>query len=180
MLKDAETRLSKVREDIVEETRRLAEMSDGGYSRRQEEWEQAKSRAASASEELKSHRERIGDLQETLRKSESEEKSAQEKVDAKRHDHSQEEARLRKLQSDNGQRRGAFHDKLPALLSALAREQRSFSEPPVGPVGHYVTLIHHKWSSIVEQCLGATLSSFIVTTQKDQITLSRIMQRVDW
>lgn len=155
-------------------------MSDGGYARRQEACEQAKIRAASAAEEYKSHRESIGGLQETLRENEREEKSVKEKVDAKRDDHAQEEARLRKLQSDNGQRRGAFHDKLPALLSAIGKEQHSFAEPPVGPVGRYVTLLHHKWSSIVEQCLGATLSSFIVTTKSDQVTLSRIMQRVDW
>ena len=114
-----------------------------------------------------------------LQKAESHEKSVSEKVDAKKNDYLQADDRLRKLQRDNGQRQGAFHDKLPLLLRAI-RDEHSFAERPVGPVGHHVTLVEPKWSSILENSLSSTLTSFIVTSKRDQVTLSRIMQRVGW
>lgn len=68
---------------------------------------------------------------------------------------------------------------MPALLRAI-RDERSFNEPPVGPVGQHVRLLKPEWSSVLENSLGSTLGSFVVTSKQDLNTLSNIMQRVKW
>lgn len=72
-----------------------------------------------------------------------------------------------------------YHERIPVLLKAIQQE-KAFAQPPVGPVGHHVSLLKPKWSSILETSFGATLNSFIVTSKKDMNTLSNIMNRVGW
>ena len=65
------------------------------------------------------------------------------------------------------------------LLKAIQQE-KSFTQTPVGPVGHHVSLLQPKWSSILETSFGTTLNSFIVTSKKDMNILSSIMKRAGW
>lgn len=83
------------------------------------------------------------------------------------------------MERDGGARRSGFHEKMPMLIRAI-QQDKSFKEPPVGPIGHYVSLLQPKWSSVLENSLGATLSSFVVTTKGDMNILFNTMQRVGW
>ena len=89
------------------------------------------------------------------------------------------ECNVRALMKDQGQQAGGFHERMPILLRAI-RDENSFRERPVGPLGQHVRLLKPEWSSVLENSFGATLSSFVVTSKRDMNILSNIMQRVNW
>lgn len=178
-LEAAKTRIEETQHKIDDENRRLTEVSDGGYARKQDECEQAASRATAARNEYEEHVQGLGRLQEDVKTAGAEAESAKRLVDAKRNDITQAENRLRTLAREDGQRQSGFSDKMPALLRAIQQE-KSFSTRPIGPIGHHITLLKPKWSSILENAFGNNLSSFIVTCKTDMVILSNIMGRVNW
>ncbi|KAJ5885314.1 hypothetical protein N7495_009824 [Penicillium taxi] len=172
-----EEKVSQQQKKIDAEIQRLAEVSDGAYARRQEEYDQATQRATAARAEEEEHREGEGILREEIQKADREVQSVQKLVDAKKKDIEDVQNRLRTLQKEDGQRKSGFHDKMPQLVRAIQQET-SFTTPPVGPVGNYITLLKPKWSSILENAFGGTLNSFIVSSKQDMMTLSSLMRRV--
>lgn len=178
-LNDAHKRKRDNEQKMDDEQRRLAEVSDGGYARKQEECEQAASRAAAARNEYEQHEHGASRLQEDVKIARGEVETKGKIVDGKKNDIAQAENRLRALAREDGQRQSGFPDKMPQLLRAIQQE-RSFTSRPIGPVGSHVTLLKPKWSSILESSFGQTLSSFIVTCKRDQSLLSSIMSRVNW
>lgn len=171
--------MQKTRQDMDDERQRLAEVNDGGFARKQEECEQAASRAAAARAEHEQHEQSASRLQEDVKIAKKEFESKGKIVDAKKRDVTEAETRLRTLAREDGQRQSGFHDKMPQLLRAIQQE-KSFSSKPIGPVGSHITLLEPKWSSILENTFGGALSSFIVTCKRDQNLLSSIMARVNW
>ena len=164
---------------MADEERRLAEVSDGGYARKQEECEQAANRAAAARKEYEGHQPGAASLQEDVKTAGKEMESAKKQCDSKKNDIGQAENRLRTLTREDGQRHTGFPDKMPALLRAIQQE-KSFTSQPVGPIGDHITLLKPKWSSILENSFGATLSSFIVSCKRDMNILSNLMGKVNW
>lgn len=175
----AETRIDETQNKISEETQRLADVSGGSYVRQQEQFEQAQSDADEArkkNEELQQDANRVRqDIEEATKAL----KSAEGPLFKKKADVQQAENFLQNLTREGGPRNSSYHERLPMLLKAIQQE-RSFTRPPVGPVGHHVSLLQPKWSSILETSFGATLNSFIVTSKRDMNTLSSIMKRVGW
>ena len=106
-------------------------------------------------------------------------KSATPPVNKAKADVEQAETALRNLNKEGGAQRSGYHEKMPALLRALQQE-KSFTVPPVGPIGNHITLLKPEWSSILENSLGGTLNSFIVTSKRDMNILTNVMQRVNW
>jgi chromosome segregation ATPase len=164
---------------MEDENRRLAEVSGGGYARKQEECEEAATRASAARKEYEEHQPAAISLQEDVKTAGKEMDSAKRQCDSKKNDITQAENRLRTLTREDGQRHTGFPDKMPALLRAIQQE-RSFTSQPVGPIGDHVTLLKPKWSSILENSFGATLSSFIVSSKRDMNILSNLMGKVNW
>ncbi|KAJ6115128.1 hypothetical protein N7486_000906 [Penicillium sp. IBT 16267x] len=176
-IKAAKDRIADGERMIIAENERLAEVSNGGYARKQEECKQAASRATAARQEYDAHREGENGLREELQRAGKKAELAKEACDAKEKDCSEADERLRNLRKENGQRRGGYHEKLPTLKRAIHQE-KSWTAPPIGPVGDHITLLKAKWSSILENALGPTLDSFIVASKRDQNTLSNIMRKV--
>lgn len=148
-------------------------------ARKQEECQQAASRATAARQKYDAHREGESGLREEHQRARRKAELAKEACDAKGKDYSEAEERLRNLRKENGQRRTGFHEKMPTLKRAIHQE-KSWTTPPIGPVGDHITLLKAKWSSILENSFGGTLGSFIVATKRDQNTLSNIMRQVGW
>ncbi|KAJ5594544.1 uncharacterized protein N7459_000752 [Penicillium hispanicum] len=176
-LKAAEERVSETQNKIDAENRRLAEVSGGGYARKQEECEQAATRAATARKTFEEHGQGVGHLREDIQASERADELVKQQVDAKKDDVKQAEFRLQALAREDGHRQSGFPDKMPSLLRAIRQEQ-SFTTRPIGPIGDHVTLLKPKWSSILESSFGNTLSSFVVSSKRDMGILSSIMRRV--
>ena len=83
------------------------------------------------------------------------------------------------LLRDRGQGLGGYPANMTQLLKAI-KQDLSFQQMPVGPIGEHVRLLKPLWSGILEKSFGASLNSFIVTSKVDQTKLSSIMQKVKW
>ncbi|KAF9887119.1 Structural maintenance of chromosomes protein 6 [Aspergillus nanangensis] len=177
-LKAAESRILETQGKIDVEHQRLADLNGGSYTRKQAELEQAKSEAADIRERYNQHQNDESRLAKDVEESENSAKSARLPVGRIKSDVEQAESVLQDLKREGGPGSSGFHEKMPTLLKAVQQE-KAFLKPPVGPIGHYVTLLKPEWSSILENSLGATLSSFIVTSKRDMNILSNVMQRVN-
>lgn len=178
-MKAAEARISEAQQKIAVETQRLADVSGGSYIRQQEQCEQAQSEANEAKEKYEQLQQDTSRLRRELEQAGKDVKSAEAPIEKKRADVQQAERLLQNITKDGGIKYSGYHDRMPMLLRAIQQE-RSFSRPPVGPIGYHVTLLKQKWSSILENSLGTTLNSFIVTSKRDMNILSGIMQRTNW
>ncbi|KAJ5573064.1 hypothetical protein N7450_010048 [Penicillium hetheringtonii] len=177
-LKGAESRINERQREIADETRRLAEASDGGYARKQEELSEAEEQATAAKDNVQRHAEGESALHADIREAMQEESYAKNEWEAKKGDVAQAEARLHTLRREDGQRQSGFPDRMPSLLRAIEKES-SFSSRPVGPIGNHVTLLQPKWSSVLETTFGATLHSFIVSSKRDMNILMGVMRQVN-
>ncbi|KAH2888599.1 hypothetical protein KXV75_004582 [Aspergillus fumigatus] len=175
-LRTTETRIRETQNQIADENRRLADLSGGSYSRKEEQVQQAKIEAAEIRKQCEEHQQSARQLYQEAEEAEIAVKLAAAPIDKMKAEVDQAESNLRSL-SREGIRRTGFHERMPALLKEIETE-RSFSRKPVGPIGSYVSLLKPEWSSILENALGTTLNSFIVTSKRDMNILSHIMQRV--
>ncbi|KAH1628117.1 hypothetical protein KXX39_004555 [Aspergillus fumigatus] len=175
-LRTTETRIRETQNQIADENRRLADLSGGSYSRKEEQVQQAKIEAAEIRKQCEEHQQSARQLYQEAEEAEIAVKLAAAPIDKMKAEVDQAESNLRSL-SREGIRRTGFHERMPALLKEVETE-RSFSRKPVGPIGSYVSLLKPEWSSILENALGTTMNSFIVTSKRDMNILSHIMQRV--
>lgn len=179
VLKGANDDKDKLNGQIEAENQRLAEVSDGSYARKQKEHEEARQSAEEARKAYEDHLPEKGQLIDDRQQAQNEEAAARRQVEDKNEEVRHAEARLRQLKGDNGPRQNGFHAKMPRLLKAI-QDERSFTTPPIGPVGNHVTLLKPKWSSIIETSLGNNLTGFIVSSKRDQGILRNIMERMQW
>ena len=178
-LKAAEARINETQQKIEEENQRLADLSGGSYTRKQEQLERAKAEAAHASAQYEEHQRNTDRLYRELEVAGKEVDSLAAPLGRTKADVEQAEKLLRSLSKEGGPKSSGFHDKMPSLLRAVQQEQ-GFTERPVGPIGRHVTLLKPEWSSILENSFGTTLNSFIVTSKRDMDILSRVMHNVNW
>lgn len=179
MLDKVKSQIEDMKQKIDDENRRLAEISDGGYARKQEECDQATRRAATARNDYAQHEQGMNRLREDVKSATQEVESKAKIVEHKKQEVMHAENRLRMLSREDGQRQTGFPDRMPQLLRAIQQEQ-SFTSRPIGPIGHHVTLLKPKWSFVLESSLGANLSGFIVSNKRDQAILNKIMSKVNW
>lgn len=178
-LKIANASIVKVKHDIAEERRRLAEADGGIHNRRLAEIEQQEETVQEASGRYEEHTRRLSALEEAKKRAQIELGIGKGLLDQKRSEVQQSENQLRSLMRDRGQQQGTYHENMPRLLRAIQQDD-GFRERPVGPIGNHVRLLKPLWSNILEKSFGATLNSFIVTSKQDQSSLSRLMQRINW
>jgi chromosome segregation ATPase len=178
-VKAAESRIEDTERDIAQETQRLADINGRSYARLQEELEEQKAEAVRARQQYEEHLEDAHRLRDDIRRAQEEVKQNTVPLSKQKSDIEQAETLLENLTKDRGAQHAGFHEKMPALLRAI-RQETSFSRAPVGPIGHHVRLLKPKWSAVLENSFGTTLSSFIVTSKRDMNILSGIMQRINW
>lgn len=168
-----------LKQEIADENKRLADIAGGDIARRQEEIAQRRAEAEEAEEKLNQHQGGFKNLQDAVNNAEQNAKQAVIPIQKQKKEIEQAENLLRSLSRDRGQTLSGFSEKMPQLLSEIARE-KSFNQRPVGPLGSHVRLKKPEWSAVIEQSLNNTLNSFIVTSKKDMNILMQIMQRVNW
>lgn len=89
---------------------------------------------------------------------------------------------IRDLQRSQVHRVTAFGgEKVRNLLRVIERCHRSFTRPPIGPVGAHISLVNgDKWAPAVEQALGNMLNAFVVTNHKDVLTLRKCAKEANY
>lgn len=165
--------------EIAEETQRLADLDGGNFARREQELEEQKAEVERARERLQEHQRDEERLQAELRKAQEQVERNRAPIEKQKYDIKQAENTLDALKRDRGQTEAAFHPNMAKLLQEIRRET-GFSRPPIGPIGQHVRLLKPKWSPIIEQALGTSLTGFIVTSKSDANILNRVMKKVDW
>ena len=173
------TRIEHAHVDIALERKRLDDVNGGVHARKAQELEEARAQATEEKIAFDRHRGARAGLETHLQDAQSGLREVIGPVEMKKAEIRQCEDTLRSLQRDQGQHLAAFHERMPHLLRAI-RDEPSFREKPVGPVGNHMRLLKPEWSSILEKALGGTLSSFVVTSKQDQNLLSNLMKRVNW
>ncbi|KAM5463477.1 Structural maintenance of chromosomes protein 6 [Microsporum audouinii] len=177
-LMDNKRIIADTQRKIAEEHARLETLNGGATAARLNELEERRSAASAAKDKYNNHRQNADQLQKAISEAEEAVNEKSKPIREKKAEINDAENQLRTLMTrDRGQQDG-FPEKMPLLLQAIAAE-RGFSQPPVGPLGQHVRLLKPKWSSILENAFGATLSSFVVTSKRDMNVLSGIMRRVD-
>ncbi|PGH16092.1 hypothetical protein AJ80_05307 [Polytolypa hystricis UAMH7299] len=179
LIKSAESRFNETQQNIVAQQQRLAESDDGTNARRRAELEEKKVMAGELHQRYESHQKNRTNLLNDRDSAEKKFQSAGGPISKQRGDLQQAEIQLQTLIRNKGQQQNGFPEKMPTLLRAIQQE-KSFSRPPVGPLGRHVRLLKPKWSPILETSFGGSLSAFVVTSRADMNILSRIMERVSW
>ncbi|KAL4751166.1 hypothetical protein BDW72DRAFT_203271 [Aspergillus terricola var. indicus] len=177
-VREANARIQQMQHQIDQETRRLADLHGGGYSRKLDELERAKQDAMEVRKQIDELEQNASQLSDDIRAAENQEKAAYQPVAQARRDLEEANTLLHNLERAGSGRNSGFPERMSVLLRAI-QQNRSFTEAPVGPIGNFVTLLKPEWSSILESSFGATLNGFIVTSKRDQSILSEIMHRVN-
>lgn len=178
-IKTLDTQIRDLKKQIDDENRRLADIAGGDFARRRDEIAQRRAEAEAAVQDLQNHQEGLRDKEDAIREAERNVTVANAPLKKQSQEIEQAEALLKSLSRDRGHANSGFSEKMPHLLSAIARE-KSFNQRPIGPVAHHVRLKKPEWSAVIEQSLNSTLNSFIVTSKRDMNILLQIMQRVQW
>jgi chromosome segregation ATPase len=169
--------MEETQKKIDSEKQRLAEVSNGGYARKENEWEQAVKDASMAKDTYNEHRNGAAGLHSEAEVAERQDSEAWQPIELKNKEIEQAKSQLENLNRQGGEMRTGRHPKIPTLLREIQKE-RSFQSPPVGPICDHVTLLKPKWSSVLENVLGGALNGFIVSSKRDSNILLAIMGRL--
>ena len=118
-------------------------------------------------------------LEDNRIRAEKEKDAILERRNFKRSEVNENEGRLSSLLRNKGEQQQAYPPNMTRLLSAI-RQDDTFQQRPIGPLGHHVRLLKPMWSSVLEKSFGGALEAFIVTSKDDQAKLSAMMQRLGW
>ncbi|EFE29612.1 DNA repair protein Rad18, putative [Trichophyton benhamiae CBS 112371] len=175
---DNKRTIADTEKQIEEENARLEALNGGATAAKLKELEETRAAALTAKEKYNEHKQGAEDLQKAV--SEADEAASKKRgpIGMKKTEITDAENQLRTLMRDSRDQQDGFNERMPLLLRAIAAEQ-GFDQAPVGPLGQHVRLLQPKWSSILENAFGTTLTSFVVTSKRDMNVLSGIMQRVN-
>ena len=178
-LKEARRRVAKLEKDIKDEQRRLSEADGGKNAERRLDLENRQTRADIAKQDHEMYGNELPGLQITLRAAQKTVLEAQELLSKQKEDVKSAEDKLNALRHDRGQQMTAYPNSMPRLLASIQRDG-DFREKPVGPIGSHVRLLQPSWSSVLEKQFGGALDSFIVTCKEDQSRLASLMHSCGW
>lgn len=157
----------------------MANLDGGSNAQKAAELAQKEASAAELRARYNAKKRDREQILENIEKAEEVFKARRAPIPKKQEEVQQARNRLRDLMRDRGRQQNGFSDRMPMLLRAIENES-SFSRRPIGPLGNHVRLLKPQWSPILENTLGTTLSSFVVTSKRDMNILSKLMQKVDW
>ena len=179
MLRETERRIEKFKDEIAEEYRKLEEANGGSHARRLAELDERKAEIEVVKRRLEEHNRGLQSLEEDKTRA----IQGLESLRVPRRDKTQEIQQcnddLQALMKDRGQQLGGYPSSMSNFIKAM-RQDHSFQQPPVGPIGEYVRLLKPAWSGVLEKSFGGALNSFIVASKQDQTKLSSIMKRCKW
>lgn len=162
--------------NIAAEEQRLADSNGDLPAQKREEHERAAQRESDLKRQQADHRASLPALTQKEEADKQELNKMEGLVTAKRQEVDAAELRIRRLQQ-SGDGVPGFDDKMKQLMSIIASD-RGFDQKPVGPLGAHIQLLKPAWGAVIERVVGNGLQGFIVTSKKDQLRLSAMMNRV--
>lgn len=81
---------------------------------------------------------------------------------------------VKRLEAATKDRSATFGADVPRLRKVIQDNIKRFSEPPIGPIGVYITMKEERWAWAVEYAVDKTLEKFIVNNSEDMRLLQRL------
>lgn len=181
--RDAHSRLKVIRSEIrrfereiVEEEKRLGELTGAARAEKDAQLEEAHGKEKEITENMKRASEELPGRQDAVREAQDVLVRQQRLRETKRNDMTVAERNLGEMQKSTGSAYDGFDREIANLVKTIANAQ-GFETQPVGPIGAHVKLLKPEWSGILEKTFGESLNAFVVRSKQDQSRLSEIMQR---
>jgi chromosome segregation ATPase len=170
-LRQAETYIQEIKEKMSHDRREEQQKRQSEIEERVEELNGLKSKASPLKEQERRIQEeienRLGpnirDLNSDLSRLEAEHRKTRSQIDA--------------LGRQKGNATAAFGANVPQILNLIERNQRSFHQNPIGPIGMFVSVEDRRWAAPIETKLRRNLRTFICTDRHDSSLLSDILRR---
>lgn len=85
---------------------------------------------------------------------------------------------LRQIAQGNSNFLNNFDDNMQHLLQTIQRRSNEFESRPIGPLGSFVTVKKgfEKWTRCIQRAISSSLSSFVVTNQRDNKLFREIVR----
>jgi chromosome segregation ATPase len=165
----AKRKVADIQKDIAAEQQRVESANGGGHAKKLADLDAAQRRVAEAKLKLEeSASEKLG-LDEQCKSVVRDFEKSKFPL-AKKHE---------EIMNHNvGQAMASFDSKIPRLLTTI-RDDPSFKEKPIGPIGLHIKLLKPIWSNVLEKSIGNVLNGFIVTSKADQLRLSKMMEQLN-
>ncbi|GBF90900.1 structural maintenance of chromosomes [Raphidocelis subcapitata] len=90
------------------------------------------------------------------------------------------ESQRNDLQAASGNRLAVFGGQGTVALAALVQQNiRRFEQPPIGPVGSFLSLTDDRWKTAAESVLGPHMEKWIVHSRKDEKLLQSMQDQLN-
>ncbi|OIW26833.1 P-loop containing nucleoside triphosphate hydrolase protein [Coniochaeta ligniaria NRRL 30616] len=174
--KTARNQVKWLDKEIVKEKAKLEQSQGDEVVRQRENLEEVITKRTQLSEKLQKIRESMPGLNENCVSSQNKLNEIRVAMDEKKRDIQATQGRLRQIEGGQGGKYDAYEPGVPNLIRAIENDP-SFRVKPLGPIATHVQLLDQKWSTVLENWFGGTLSSFIVTCIEDSKRLQSLMDR---
>ena len=175
-LKDAKKKVAEYEASVRKEEQRIEDANGTSHSRKLAELEEAKQATIEAKQRRDDSEMEGPGLNEKLKNALEQLKRAETTLELKKNEENECRRLLHELRSKVPNDMDGYDRNMNGMLQAI-RNDDSFRERPVGPMGLHLKLLKPVWSQTIEAYLGRSLNAFVVTSKADQMKLSAILQK---
>ena len=168
----------RLEKEIQEEDERLSNAEGPQQADRLRRLEELKEAVVDVEQQAEAHLTQKAALNAAREKAVAELEQTKPPIQKQSSELERQSGMIARLQRDAGNKFAPFRQNMMHLVKAVDSETR-WRKKPVGPMGLHVKLNDQKWSSQIETTFGGVLDSFVCTNKEDQVTLSKIMKRVN-
>ncbi|KAH0018210.1 DNA repair protein Rad18, partial [Aureobasidium melanogenum] len=169
--------MTKLEEKIAAERARIENASGPAHAQKVSELEDARTQLQEIKQQEDKHAAQRMQIENSVTEAQNEVRNARGRdLEAKKKAVHEAQSMLQRLRDDQGQQARAYPPQVHNVLRQIKNE-RGFTQQPVGPMGMHIRLLKPEWGSIIETTCGQHLNSFVVKNSQDSALLSRIIHQ---
>ncbi|KAG9649143.1 DNA repair protein Rad18, partial [Aureobasidium melanogenum] len=169
--------MTKLEEKITAERARIENASGPVHAHKVSELEDARTQLQEIKQQEDQHAAQRMQIENSVTEAQNEVRNARgQGLEAKRKAVQGAESMLQRLREDQGQQARAYPPQIHNVLRQIKNE-RGFTQQPIGPMGMHIKLLKPEWGSIIETICGRQLNAFVVSNSRDRELLLRILRQ---
>lgn len=176
-LQNAEKECKQLEAKIKEEQGRLEEATGAAITQKNEELQATKAKLHQTTEKIEEEKKREPDLTAKFNQAIAELKTVEQNISQKQNDIQITKKRISQIEVGQGSLYEAYEPQMQRLLQMIEADA-GFEKRPVGPIGAQIQVLQPMWSPMLERTFGEALNGFVVTSKRDQLRLSGMMNRL--
>eukprot|EP01122_Echinamoeba_exundans_P015022 TRINITY_DN6964_c0_g1_i1.p1 TRINITY_DN6964_c0_g1~~TRINITY_DN6964_c0_g1_i1.p1 ORF type:complete len:1161 (+),score=316.25 TRINITY_DN6964_c0_g1_i1:47-3529(+) len=172
-----EKRLAAAKRSLEEQRSKLQQDTQRELDDRDHEINTIKGEIAALKEEAANLR---GARDNAMRNSQDKEnamRQAQAVMDGARREYEKIVRDKQQLEQSKQNRDVLFGNKVPVIQKVIANLGNRLRQPPIGPLGKYLTLADDRYGVAVESAIGGALNLFAVSCKEDEVLLNQELRR---